>query len=233
MIVGSFTVDGAETDGPEDWRKGLADPKKQWKQGKSAKALAYCWEESNGFPPDVQRIFERSNSRQLMGLRFLRGFIEHTTSVPGRGRASQADILVKAEGQSGVVMVAVEGKVDEHFDEEVSVWLGPRPSKNKQHRLIGLCNMREVAASSVGHIRYQLLHRTASALIEARNVGASCAVMLVHSFSQEDEHFKDYQTFLSLLGASGKVNSVTHIGKKAKIDLYLAWVRGNPRFLTV
>ena len=103
--MGRFIIYGAETDGPEDWRKGLADPEKHWKRGKSAKALAYCWEEWGGFPPEVRLVFEKSNYKQLKKLRFIKGFVEHTTSVPGRGRASQADILVKAEGQSGMAMV--------------------------------------------------------------------------------------------------------------------------------
>ena len=80
-------------------------------------------------------------------------------------------------------------------------------------------------------IRYQLLHRTASALIEAERFGASTAFMLVHSFSQEDEHLEDYQEFVKLFGTSGEVNTVSYAGNKNGIDLYLAWVRGEERFL--
>ena len=266
---GKFFVRSKETTGPEDWKEGLADPDKHWKWGKSAKALAYCWEEAGAFPPEVQRVFEKSGFRQLKGLRFVEGLVEHTTSVPGRGRASQTDILVQGIGQAGAVAVGVEGlvehttsvpgrgrasqtdilvqgigqagavavgvegKVDENFDEVVSIWLGPRPSTNRQTRLAGLCHMLGVPGSLVGHIRYQLIHRTAAVLIEANNMGASVAVMLVHSFNQVDrnEHFDDYRRFVKLLGKNSSRNSVVHAGKKNGIDLYLAWVRGDKRFL--
>jgi hypothetical protein len=33
-------------------------------------------------------------------------------------------------------------------------------------------------------VRYQLLHRTASALIEAQRIGANQAMMMVHTFSK-------------------------------------------------
>ena len=41
-------------------------------------------------------------------------------------------------------------------------------------------------------IRYQLLHRAASAMVEARRFNAAHAMMLVHSFSPSDEWFDDY-----------------------------------------
>jgi len=45
---------------------------------------------------------------------------------------------------------------------------------------------------------YQLVHRLASALMEARKCFAPYAMMIVHSFNKEKEHFTDYQAFLRL-----------------------------------
>ncbi|GAB4582074.1 MAG: hypothetical protein Fur0022_48270 [Anaerolineales bacterium] len=50
------------------------------------------------------------------------------------------------------------------------------------------------------NIRYQLLHRTASAIIEAKQLNARYAMMIVHSFSTEHKWFSDYQDFLDLFG---------------------------------
>ena len=38
---------------PIDWKQLLAEPEKHWKTGYSAKALAYCWQEAQGFPESV------------------------------------------------------------------------------------------------------------------------------------------------------------------------------------
>jgi len=38
------------TKGPLSWKALLADPEKQWRKGYSARTLACCWEEAQGFP---------------------------------------------------------------------------------------------------------------------------------------------------------------------------------------
>ena len=92
--------------------------------------------------------------------------------------------------------------------------------------------MLGIQNEDVSQIRYQLLHRTASAVIEAERFGSSTAVMLVHSFSQEDEHLEDYQAFARLFGINdANVNTVSYAGNLNGIDLYLAWVRGDKQFL--
>ncbi len=48
------------TNRPEDWKPLLAEPKKHWRTGYSAKALAYSWEEADGFPGTVKKVFKKS-----------------------------------------------------------------------------------------------------------------------------------------------------------------------------
>ena len=76
-------------------------------------------------------------------------------------------------------------------------------------------------------------HRTASAILEARRFQAKYAVMLVHSFSSTDEWFDDYDSFLSLFGASGTVNELSFGGIRSDVDQSFAWVQGEGRFLEV
>ena len=233
-VMGKFFVDGEETAGPEDWRKGLADPVRHWRTGHSAKALAHSWETANGFPKEVREVFRDA---QFGNVELLMAFPEYQTPLPGGSRPSQTDLFVLAEDAGDLIVVGVEGKVRENFGDMVEKWLeGVSTESGKPERLqflketlgIGYLDDQELY-----HIRYQLLHRTAAALIEAERFDARCAVMLVHSFSQENEHFGDYRDFLKLLGVSGRVNSVTCAGNKGGIDLYLAWVRGDARFLRV
>ena len=134
-----------------------------------------------------------------------------------------------------LIPITVEGKVDEDFDELVGDWIekSASPRSGKSRRLTYLQKLLGIENRYVKEIRYQLLHRTASALILAERFNAYSAVMLVHSFSQSDEHFDDYLDFLDLLDAEGGDNpdSVAIAGNKNGIDLYLAWVRGEERFL--
>ena len=39
---------------PEDWKLLLAEPGKHWKDGYSAKSLAYCWQGADDFPKFVK-----------------------------------------------------------------------------------------------------------------------------------------------------------------------------------
>lgn len=234
--MGKFFVRNKETTSPEDWQVVLTKPELHWKTGNSAKSLAYCWEDAGGFPSDVREVFEKSNIGLLSGLDFIRGDVEFMVPLPGGNTGSFNDILVLAKSGSQKVTIAVEGKVSETFDGFVRGQLLNLPSNSGRPErlefLKGLLGLNSLDNKCLYNIRYQLLHRTASALIEAERFGAATAVMLVHSFSQEDKHIEDYQAFVKLFGTTGDVNRVSYAGNKNGIDLYLAWVRGEERFLS-
>ena len=80
--------------------------------------------------------------------------------------------------------------------------------------------------TSVGHLRYQLLHRTVSALIEADRYGARQALMLVHSFDSDDSSFDAYQAFAHALGIeNAQLNAVTTAAMRNGVSLRLGWSR--------
>lgn len=210
------------TKGIECWKARLANPR-HWRCGRSAKCIAKSWEKAEGFPQSVKDAF--SSSSVLGDLEFLCGFPEHEVLLPGGKSPSQNDIFVLAKNiHNQLISITVEGKKSETFGQYVSDWLGDDPSDGKQERLRFLAWCLNVELCDLDEIRYQLLHRTASAIIEAKRFGAPIAVMLVHSFSDSREGFEDYQTFVKLLGAEGCVNGVTRIDRKACPDLYLAWI---------
>lgn len=86
----------AFTSGPQDWNNLLVDPGKQWNRGYSARTLAYCWEASDGFPPEVAKPFAMSNEHLLAELTPILAIPEFKVSLPGSIRASQNDIFVLA-----------------------------------------------------------------------------------------------------------------------------------------
>jgi hypothetical protein len=218
--------------GPESWRALLADPEKQWRSGFSAKALAHCWQESNGFPETVRNVLD--SNAPFVGAQMLLGFVEHKVSLRGRGKPSQTDLFVLAKlADRSLATIAVEGKVGEPFGETVEEWLSIEPSPNKMERLQYLVEILGIDIQVVSASRYQLLHRTASALLEAQRYNAQHAMMLVHSFSRTNAWYDDYCAFARMLGGSPQSNAVTTIGDRSVINLHLAWVKGDERFLTL
>ena len=229
---GKFLVNGRPTAGPDTWRGLLASPDRHWKTGYSAKALAHSWEDAQGFPPEVRQVFSRSGFPILNDIELVAGYPEHKVPLPGGRRASQNDIFVLGKAQGQLIAITVEGKVNEHFGEPVSDWLRDC-SAGKLQRLQFLREMLELPPPLGEDTRYQLWHRTVSALILAKEQKATSAMMLVHSFSQAHNHFTDYRAFVLLFGQTAKPNSVVHVGKRSGLDLYLAWVTGARRFLKV
>ena len=209
----------------ESWKALLAEPERHWHDCYSAKSLAESWEEAKGFPQSVKDALSSSSLDALRNLDFLCGFPEHKVPLPGGNRPSQNDIFILAKNtHNQLVSMTVEGKKSEPFGQYVRDWLGDNPSDGKQKRLRFLAQCLEVELCDLDEIRYQLLHRTASAIIEAKRFGAPIAVMLVHSFSDSREGFEDYHAFVKLLGAEGPINDVSRIDRKSSPDLYLAWV---------
>ncbi len=219
---------------PEDWKPLLAKPDKHWRTGYSAKALAYCWQEANGFPAEVKKVFKNSSIDLFQDTQMLVAFPEYKVPLPGGKRASQNDIFILAKSKEQLISIAVEGKVDESFGEIVSKWK-LKDRGGKEDRLKFLCDVLQLDVDRIDHIRYQLLHRTASAVIEAKKFNAENALMLVHAFKKTEENydqsFRDYGQFLELFGAEGKSDSIVSGGDIDSINLYFGWVRGEIKHL--
>lgn len=220
------------TQSAEDWKLFLADPDKQWKSGYSVKALAYCWEDAGGFPRSVEKVFKESAYPVFKKITPLIILPEYKVPLPGGRRPSQSDIFIIAHSGEGLVTIAVEGKAEEPFGPTVSEWL-QTTSQGKSIRLEHIKEHLDLIEQPLDNIRYQLLHRATSALIEAKWFHAKSAVMLIHSFSQNHKRFEDYSEFLYLFHKIGKPNSITLAGRKNGIDLYCAWVTGEEKYLKV
>lgn len=220
----------AFTSGPQDWQQLLADPIKHWKTGYSARTLAHSWEAGDGFPSEVAAAFAQSTEPLLSSVTPVLAVPEFKVPLPGGTRASQNDIFVLARSLSGPVAIMVEGKVNESFGPILDEWRIDA-STGKEERLSFL--LRTLALSNVpaGSIRYQLLHRAASAIITAEQYRAAAGVLLIHSFSQERAGWSDYQAFTRLFGVEAEIGSLQRLGNASSIPLFGVWVVGNPLFL--
>lgn len=203
------------SNGAEDWRALLADPDKHWRAGYSARAAAERWENARGLPEEVGAVFERAG---LGPVELLAAFPEWKTPLPGGRRESQTDVLALVRTARGLFVAGVEAKVAEPFGPTVSEWLADA-SPGKVERLkfprdkLGL-------HENVFALRYQLLHRTASAIIEAERFGAAGAAMIVHSFSQTGAWRADFAAFLAAMRIEERRV------RDGNPSLVLAWAQG-------
>ena len=149
---------------------------------------------------------------------------------PKGGRPSQNDIFVLGKSGNQLLSITVEGKVNET--------LGPTVAEKRKdmspgvkERLEFLIDLLQLKDKELDLVRYQLLHRSVSALIEAERFCASSALMLVHSFSQEPKWFKDYAAFAGLYGVEAELDTLHHAGTINGKALYFAWVTGEEKYL--
>jgi hypothetical protein len=211
----------------ESWRLLLADPEKHWREGYSAKMLAEAWEKNKDFPPSFQAALKSSG----LDLELVFGFPEFKVELDNAKRPSQNDLFLVARDIEGLYAISVEGKMNENFDLEIEKW-NEGQSIGKDNRFDFLLNklgLRGGQADFAKH-RYQLFHRTASAILMAEKLHAKSAMMVVHSFSKTKNHFSDFEAFVQLFSPNrvvkpGEIFLVRKFG--SNVDLYLGWINGD------
>ena len=222
------------TSGPSDWQKLLAEPEKHWRTGYSAKALATCWEAAGGsFPSEIIKLFHSAGRSEFDEVELLVAFPEYKVHLPpSQGHPSQNDLFALGRDKQGdLISIMIEGKVSEPFGELVADWLKVK-TPGKKKRIDFIQSKLGIDGKLTVNIRYQLLHRTVSAVMEAERFGANSAVMIVQSFSKTDQWFDDYAAFLGLFGIDqpqpGQMFLLLEING---VSLYSGWARGDAKFL--
>lgn len=198
--------------------------------GYSARTLAHCWESADGFPPEVSSAFGDATDPEFSQLAPLLAVPEFKVPVPGGNRASQNDIFVLARSALGPVSIMVEGKVNESFGPRLGEWR-VEGSPGKEERLEFLCRALRMPEQPASSVRYQLLHRAASALLTGEQYRAVAAVLLVHSFSEQHTGWSDYEVFARLYGVKAEMDKVQLLSRDTAVPLFAAWVQGNCAFL--
>jgi hypothetical protein len=192
-----------------------------WKPGFSACELATSWIRAGDIPSSVRAVLDQGDTYR--GCRLVEGFFERQVDLRTPGRPSQTDLLALVLlRDGGYAVIAVEGKVKETFGPVVGDW---ETSDGKTRRLASLCALLELQEAEAQPLRYQLLHRAASALYEAERYGAGHAMLLVHSFDPDDASLNDFRAFASALGLDGAGPGCLSSTKRLhERDLSVAWV---------
>lgn len=94
-----------------------------------------------------------------------------------------------------------------------------------------ICDVLGLAETPPAHIHYQLLHRTASAVIEAKRFKTDDAAMIVHSFSPTRMWFDDFTAFTRLFGLDIAPDRGVAFSLSNGARLRLGWATGDAAFL--
>lgn len=120
--------------------------------------------------------------------------------------------------------------MSESFGPTLHEWTS-EASRGKRQRLRFLLRSVGLASEPTAEIRYQLLHRAASAIITGEQYRAAAGILLIHSFSQELAGWPDYQAFTRLFGVEAERGMLQRLSDASPIPLFGVWVVGDYAFL--
>lgn len=227
----------------EDWIDVVTT--RHYKPGHSAWECSRCWSTiKSDFPQNIRSLFENASVLALRNLKIEQVYAEYPVFLPDSYRSpSKCDLMIFAEGPGNrKVVLALEAKCDEPFAQPVNIWIRtadkpvPRsqrplfkqpsvPVLRKLRRLQLLNEILDIDILDDSTLRYQLLHRTASAILTARQTFAEAAVVIIQAFSESERNFSDFESFCAILGFS-------RIAKDSVIGPYYTSILPNvPLFL--
>lgn len=212
------------------WQRLLAEPELHWKPGRSAMTAAACWEAAgNKLPPEISTLLESSKQPALVGLKLVAAFPEWEVSLPVGSRSSFAGILTVTRNELGLCVIAVEAKAEEDFGPTLGEKL-TQPSAGQSLRMDYLHRLLGVPQFEPG-IRYQLLHRTASAVLAAGEFHAPNAVMMIQSWTATPEQHIDFESFCKAMGAESLPGGIKVVQRLKGPRLFLGWCDVGKQFL--
>jgi len=194
-------------------------------------SAAACWEDADpNLPLEVKAVLESASEPAIASLELLGAFPEWEVALPGGDTASQTDVMAFTRNSDGLVVLGVEAKVDETF--------GPTLKEKKAKATVEQLERITYLEAELGRetpfentIRYQLLHRSVSALLTARAFHAPVAVMLVHSFSPKSAWRTDFSAFCEEMSCRPLSPDVFEVPGIKGVRLILVWCKGNEKYL--
>ena len=218
------------TNGPEAWKQFLAEPDKHWQPGFSAMSTAYSWENADGIPKEIAALFTSADEPALQDAALALAIPEYKVCLDGGNRPSQNDVFAILSCSKGLIAVMVEGKAREDFDALLGDWKKRTSPQGVKARMADIMEHIGLAQAIPDDIRYQLLHRAASAVIEATRFHAPFAAIVVQSFVADDtqNHYQDFCAFVRLFGKVPTKERLVEISRPKGRRLFAAWVQSKP-----
>jgi hypothetical protein len=215
------------TDGPDTWKRFLAEPDKQWKFGFSAMSTAFSWEQADGVPNEIIELFENAVESKLHDAKIALAIPEYKVDLAGGTRPSQNDVFAVLSCTNGLIAMMVEGKAREDFGPLVGDWTKTTSAQGVKARLEHIMQSIGLGQRPPDDVRYQLLHRSASAVIEAKRFHAPFAAMVIQSFEANDNenHYADFCKFVRLFGVTPSKGCLLELSQPCGCRLFAAWVQ--------
>jgi len=220
---------------PADWAAIVGE--RNWTPPHSAYLLSKAWHTAGGMPAGIANALESSGIDAFKGLRMDVALVERPVFLDTRGAPSMTDLMGYGRNAAGEpVIIAVEGKAQERFGLPMRSWLRgdeeqvlagsePRPTRQRRYRF--LCDRLRLSADLECGLRYQLFHRTVSAVMEAELHGAAAALVVVHAFGEHPGNWQDYNLFLEALGlgtaSAGKLMGPARLGTAGATETWFLW----------
>jgi hypothetical protein len=189
---------------------------------------AISWEfasnSTSGLPVPIETLIRESNYG-LPTLIF--AVAEHKVDLPGGTAASQTDVWAVVQTPVGMLSLTVEAKAKESFgNETLKKWLvagATERSINNRKMRWDYVRSHLPKSDSFLHIRYQLLHRCAASVIEARRLRFQHAAFIVQAFDTPAHGFQDYAAFCQSLGIGAARGSMATVPVD-EVSLSIGWV---------
>jgi hypothetical protein len=196
----------------------------QWRDGRSAKELARFLINDNPKMPSalVNAISDLTKSDLFVGEgEFVTNFSKYNF---GDGEGRNHDFLMKSDD----LLVAIESKVDEPFDELFKNKI--KDSNNQKRRYYGLASMLFGSNHDLTNdLMYQLISASCGTLLEAKSNGLLTALLLIIVFKKPgcfnekriDYNEKAFNHFLSKLSTNSDGLAKTVFGTENNIKFYI------------
>lgn len=188
---------------------------------------AVSWEvasnSKSGLPEPIDKLFRDSNYGEPV---LVFAVAEHKVDLPGGNAPSQCDVWAVVKTSVGMLSLTVEAKAREAFGDEVlEKWLvagGTEGSISNRKTRWDYVRSHLPESVSFLQVRYQMLHRCAASVIEARRLGFQHAAFVVQAFNTPAKSFQDYAVFcqaLKIPAARGSMGTTSVDG----ISLSVGW----------
>jgi hypothetical protein len=182
----------------------------QWKDGRSAKELAKAWFRTGKPQMPDELVLLLESHPVTYGFQAEIGIPEKETVLDDFGGSGRIhDMVLIGNTNAGRILIAIEAKTDESFGPKIGTYIESSVRDNPRSRVperIRQLSMGVFGHTNVADLRYQLLHAVAGTLIEAKNQGASVAVLVIHEFvpvgrksDKARENEEDLATFIERL----------------------------------
>ena len=218
------------TRGVSSWRERLANPDRQWKRACSALETAVSWESASSSPAGVpEAIVESFRGSIYADPVLVLAIAEHKVPLAGKGGDSQCDVWALLHSNSGGISLSVEGKAKEGFgagNESLAEWLAndkEAVQSNRRLRWEGIQkHLPPSGENAYSQVAYQLLHRCAAAVIEARRLRLPNAAFVVQAFESPSESFTEFARLCRALGVKAEHGRIQMIAV-GDVRLGIGW----------